>query len=248
MYRLRTSVDRRDGDGMKLDSETSIQQEEPRWKRIMKREGMGCFISLHFRLYLLLYTQVLRLWSKHFLDTCFASAFVNSTTVASGLILHLLLVHYIYLTFRESPQDELLDDEGRLRSLNFYLLLLTDIIIFFMLIDTTILPIGLLLLPDTLPRIKISLVAGLLLTLIDILYILVSTCWRELLWWLHIGLSTWHARVCARIFNWRNACATFVKKLPIRTTNRKNDELKHFKWTCVSLHTLSRIQSMRCQV
>ena len=231
----RPSVDRRNGDGMKLDYNTIIRPEEPRWKRIMKREGMGCFISLHFRLYLVLYTQVLRMWSKHFLDTCFASSFVNFTTVASGLILHLSLVHYVCLIFRgEPPQNKLLENKGRLRSLYFYLLLLIATNTGFLVTDTTFSSIGPLLLPDTLN------------TLFDILY-LVSTCWRALLWWLHIELRVWYARVRAKVFNWKNACATFVKKLSIRTTNRKNDELKRFKWTCVSLHTLGRVQSMRCR-
>ena len=223
--------------GAKLDYDTSIQLEEPRWKSILKREGMGCFISLHFRLYMLLYTQVLLIWSKHFYDTCLDTSSATFTIVASGFILHFPLVHFPSLIFRGlPPHGTVLGYERRL-SLSY--------LESFLIIDTTILFIGPLLLPDTVPQIIIPPVAGLLHTLYDISCV-ISSCWRELLWWLHIELRVWHARACARIFNWKNACATFAKKLSTRTTNRRNDELKHFKWTCVSLHTFGRIQSMWC--
>ena len=229
--------DRRSRSGAKLDYSTSIRPEEPRWKRIMKREGMGCFVSLHFRLYLLLYTQVLRIWSEHFFDTWLGTSSANLTIVASGFILHYSLLHCVCLIFRGEPPLRLVPEDKRRLSLSYFKLLL--------LVDTTILCIGPLLLPDTLPRINTPPVAGLLLTLFDILH-LVSSCWRELLWWLHTELRFCHARACTAIFNWKTVCATFAKKLSTRTTNRRYDELKHFKWTCVSLHTLGRIQSMWC--
>ena len=69
---------------------------------------------------------------------------------------------------------------------------------------------------------------------------------RELLWWLLGEFRAWHAQTCVDIFNFKNACATFVKKLSIGKTDRRNDELKHFKWTCVSPHILSRSELMYC--
>ena len=61
---------------------------------------------------------------------------------------------------------------------------------------------------------------------------------------LHEDIRDWYARACEGIFNWKNACATFVMELAITKTNLRNDELKHFEWTCVSPHTLGRNESM----
>ena len=69
---------------------------------------------------------------------------------------------------------------------------------------------------------------------------------RELLWWLVVELRAWHARACVDILNWKHACTTFVKKLSIWTTDRRNDELKHFEWTCVSPDFPSKTELMCC--
>ena len=78
-------------------------------------------------------------------------------------------------------------------------------------------------------------------------YIYIFVMRRELLRRLHREFRAWHARACVGMFNWENACATFVKELAIRTTNRRNDGLKHFKWTCVSPHILGRVESVCCE-
>ena len=67
-----------------------------------------------------------------------------------------------------------------------------------------------------------------------------------LVWWLHMKITAWHARACVSIFNWKNACAAFAKKLFRPTTGRENVELTYFKWTCVSPHTFARTGSMSC--
>ena len=62
--------------------------------------------------------------------------------------------------------------------------------------------------------------------------------------WLHEDIRDWYARAREGIFNWNNGCATFVMELAITKTNLRNDELKHFEWTCVSPHTLGRNEFM----
>ena len=70
---------------------------------------------------------------------------------------------------------------------------------------------------------------------------------RKLLWWLFLAsFRAWHARACVDILNWKNACALFVNKLSIWTTDRRNDELKHFKWTCVSPDIPGQSELMCC--
>lgn len=69
---------------------------------------------------------------------------------------------------------------------------------------------------------------------------------KELLWRLLGEFRAWHARACVDIFNFKNACDTFVKKLSIWMTDRRNEELKYFKWTCVSPHILSKSELICC--
>ena len=93
--------------------------------------------------------------------------------------------------------------------------------------------------------ISISLVVAMLLQLL-VLFLYIYTFRGELVWRLHMKFRAWHARACVGILNWKNACATFVRKLAMRTTNRRNDELTHFRWTCASLHTHGRIEYLCC--
>ena len=91
----RLSVDRREEDVMDLDYKTTIRRKEPRWKRIMKREGtdmlrLAAFsISLSFLIHIHI-----------FLNSFFLFA-ISSTTSANLVVglLHMLLVNICYVIF-----------------------------------------------------------------------------------------------------------------------------------------------------
>ena len=155
------SVDRQSGDGVKLDYSTSIRPEEPRWKRIMEREGTDLLRAAAFSISLILLITVL-------LNSFFSFA-ISSITSATFVVilLHMLLVVFYYIIFFQ----------------------------------------------------------------------------RELLWWLRIGFRPWCTVVCVGIFNLKHACATFLK-VYVWTKFHRSHELKHFEWTCVSPHTLGKIDPM----
>ena len=89
----RPSVDRRNGDGMKLDYNTAIRREELQSKRIMERQGtdllrLAAFsVSLSFLIYIL--------FNSFFL---FAISSTTSANLVVGL-LHMLLVNIYYVIF-----------------------------------------------------------------------------------------------------------------------------------------------------
>ena len=214
------SMGPRSRDGPNMDDTTSTPAEMPLEELRLKRWVMGRFILLQMRLSLLFYTVI-----------AVATSF---NIVSFGLPLSVLMSFDMGIIFTpELPHRIVFDAASPLRSLHLKLLLPTH---------TTILAIGALSLPHAFSKIPDILVVGLLHILLLVFYCVILFR-RELLLWLHIKIHAWHARACVGVFNWKNACAKFMKKLSMRTMNCSNDELKHFMWTCVSPHNLGRIKS-----
>ena len=183
-----------------------------------------------FGLSLLSYKQFSLIACARYFDTSPG----NFAVVTYGSLMSLLPLVYMEIIFRgEPPHRMVIDNTHELRSLYCELLLLTD---------TTILFIGALTLPYYFSDIH---VVGLLHMLLLVFYYVIL--FLEELLWRHMHIRAWHARACVGVFNWKRACAALVKELSIRKTNRRNDKLKHFKWTCVSLQTLGKIKSMSCR-